>query len=127
VRGASAIEEVLKDFPQPAITPLIIWEPILRTDFAPPGRSALSRITDPRAAQFWDPDHHFALDLRKKLAADPAHPQPSCCDTEDVPWDLILVYSPGAKWESDLPRAFYADGPVWRVKSALRKAISESR
>jgi len=127
VRGASAIEEVLKGFPERKITPLIIWEPILRTDFAPPGHGALSRISDPRAAQFWDPQHRFALDLRIKLAADAEHPQPSCCDTEDIPWDLIVVYPAGAKWESDLPRAVYADGPVWRIKSALRKAISESR
>ena len=126
MRGASAIEEVLKDAAGNKATPLIIWEPILRTDFSAPGRTALGRISDPRAAQYWDPNHVFARELRDKLVADSQHPQPSCCDTETTPWDLILVYPPGARWETALPRATYADGPVYRLKAQIRKAIAEA-
>ena len=104
-----------------------MWEPILGTDFAPPGSAALARIEDRRAAQFWDPLHLFALELQRKLRTDAEHPQPTCCDAkEGIPWDMIVVYRPGARWETELPRATYADGPVWKVKNGVRKALTEA-
>ena len=81
-------------------------------------------MRDARAAHFWDPDQRFALDLKKKLAADPQHPQPKCCDTDKVPWDIILIYPPGVKWEHDLPRATYANGPVYKLEQQIRKALT---
>lgn len=127
MRGASAIQEVLREFQADGLTAFVIWEPILPTDFSAPGRSALSRVADKRAAQFWDPQHLFALELQKKLRADAGHPQPTCCDAEEaIPWDMILVYPPGSRWDADLPRASYADGPVWKLKPGLRQALRDA-
>lgn len=115
---------MLEDFPDANVRVLAIWEPMLPTDWARPGGSVLSRLHDTRAIQYWDPDHRFAKELRKRLASDPKHPQPNCCEDNDIPWDLVAVYSAESKWEESLPLAVFADGPVYRVKQDLWNALS---
>ena len=33
---------------------LVVWEPVLKTDWSAPGSTALMRIPDPRVRQYWD-------------------------------------------------------------------------
>lgn len=98
---------------------------MLPSDWTRPGARILARVSDKRAAQSWDPDHHVARALGARIAADPQHPKPTCCDDDGIPWDLVAIYPPGATWDAALPRAFYADGPVWRVKSAFHPKLKE--
>ena len=55
---------------------LVIWEPILATDWKAPSHSTLARIPDRRARQFWDPKHlaliihDFAGEKRKGALKD---------------------------------------------------------
>ena len=116
------MEEVLKQTPGANVQAFVIWEPILPSDWARPGARVLARVSDGRAQQFWDPEHLFARQLAQRLRTDPAHPQPKCCDENDIPWDMVAVYPPGSRWESELPRASYLDGPVWRVAAEFKMA-----
>ena len=102
----------------------MVWQPILPTDWARPGAGPLRRIRDARARQFWDKGNLFPRTLGEKMSSDPAHPQPDCCWWDDIPWDLVALYPPGARWEGALPAAVFIDGPVWRVKAQLAEALA---
>jgi hypothetical protein len=39
---------------------LVVWEPMLPTDWGAPTTPVLARISDARATQFWDKDHLVA-------------------------------------------------------------------
>lgn len=105
----------------------IIWEPILASDWTRPTSGVLERITDTRAAQYWDPNHLTAAKLAEAMLADAQHPQPRCCTSNGILWDLIAVYPRGVTWSSTLPRASYIDGPVWeltQIPAEVNKQLS---
>jgi hypothetical protein len=64
----------------------VVWEPVLPTDFTAPSTSALGRIPDLRAVQYWD---------RKRALS-----------------HLLAVYAPGALWQDGPPKPVYSDHPV---------------
>jgi hypothetical protein len=122
------VEDVLKQNPNPRIRVFAVWEPILPTDYSCPGTGVLSRLSDPRVAQYWDKDHLFAAQLEHELAADADHPKPHCCAYKGIPWDEVAVYAPEAKWDGQLPRAAFLDGPVVRARefsTALASLLSK--
>jgi len=91
-----------------------VWEPILPTDYSPPGTAVLARLADPRVAQYWDKNHLFAGQLRRKIEADAQQPQPKCCIQKGIHWDEVAIYSQDAQWNGELPRALFLNGPVVR-------------
>ncbi len=107
----------------PNIRILVVWEPILPTDWASPSSSVLSRISDRRAVQFWDKRHLLAEKLRQGLVADPAQPEPNCCERRGILWDVAALYPKQMRWGSSLPPAVFLDGPVLRVKAELQKNL----
>ena len=92
----------------------MVWEPILPTDYSSPGTLVLSRLSDTRVTQYWDKNHLFAEQLGHKIAADPGQPQPNCCVHKGTQWDEVAVYSRGASWDEQVPRAAFLNGPVVR-------------
>jgi hypothetical protein len=112
LRGSAAVEHVLKQNSNPHLRVFAIWEAMLPTDYARPGTLVLGRLSDPRVAQYWDKNHLFALELARKLRSDADHPQPGCCTRDGVHWDEIIVYDQDARWDAQLPRAAYVEGPV---------------
>lgn len=102
---------------------LVIWEPILPTDVAPPITAVLSRMPDLRVQQYWDPNHLVA----KQMAADarPPQPQQTCCVHSEILWDLAAVYPKGATWLTRLPSAVVFNGPVVEVTPAVEGALSK--
>jgi hypothetical protein len=72
--GASAAEEVLKR-ETGKLTVLVVWEPILPSDWSRPTRPVMARIPDSRVIQFWDKDHLIAEQLSRQLRTK----QPTCC------------------------------------------------
>ena len=100
----------------------MVWEPILPTDFTAPTTSVLSRASDRRVQQYWDPDHVLA----KQMAADARVPQPEqeCCVRSGVLWDLAAVYPKGAQWAERMPAALVFNGPVVDITEVIAAALS---
>ncbi len=105
---------------------LVVWEPILPTDWSSPGRGALARISDPRARQFWDPQHLVARELSRIAREKSGQPQPDCCIKNDFHWDEAILYMPRAYWK-DVPAPVFWNGPVYRILPSLEKALIAPR
>ena len=103
---------------------LIVWEPILATDWKAPSGSTLARIPDRRARQFWDPKHLVAGELTRIVKQNSGQPEPDCCVKRGFHWDEVALYAPRARWSAG-PTPVYWNGPVFRIASALEKALNE--
>lgn len=102
---------------------LVVWEPILPTDWQKPTSDTLARISDARAAQFWDPTHTVAREIEQDSPPSAALPPPYCCQSQGFYWDMALIYSPGAVWNTKLPIPQFRDGTVVRVVPELVKRL----
>ena len=88
----------------------VVWEPVLITDFAPPSTSALARIPDLRAVQYWDRKRALSHLMGEHNRA-------------SVIWDYIAVYGPGTLWQDAPPKPVYSDHPVRDVIGGAKDAI----
>jgi hypothetical protein len=84
----------------------------------------LSRISDGRASQFWDPKHVISGALQKMAAQMTSGRKPD--PREKFYWDMALVFAPHAKWENLPPPPSFWQGPVYRVIPALGTALEET-
>ena len=98
----------------------VVWLPVLFTDFTPPNTSAMARVPDPRARQFWDPDRMIAKAID---TAGAGQPEPDCCELYGLPWDVAAVYPPGVRWDERLPPANFLNGPVADLTDAIDAAL----
>lgn len=114
---------MLEGMQQRHVRVLVVWEPILATDWARPGASILARVHDTRARQFWDKENLFPRKLGERIHGDQNHPKPDCCWQDGIPWDMVALYPAGARWDEELPAAAFVEGPVWRVTEALAEAV----
>jgi len=105
---------------------LVVWEPILATDWAPPIGNTLARISDVRARQFWDRDHLVAASLVPIAASLPPALQPRCCLQHGFYWDDAILFPAGSPWKASVPVAFW-NGPVVNVLGALQKSLDEQK
>jgi len=96
---------------------LVVWEPILPTDWSRPSGMVQSRISDTRVIQYWDNDHLVAGELRRQLSS-----EPSCCQRSGILWDLAVLYEKQAQWGNASP--VFAEGPVVDAAPALEKRIA---
>ena len=88
----------------------VIWEPVLPTDFVAPSTAALRRVSDARAAQYWD--------RKRALSHLLGEHNPS-----SVVWDYIAVYAPRKLWQDVPPKPIYSDDPVRDVISGAKESI----
>ncbi len=88
----------------------VIWEPVLFTDWSSPSTTTLGRISNTRAAQFWDKDRLISHSMGEH-------------DRGSVVWDYVGVYAPGSLWAAGPPKALYGGGPVIRVLDETRAAL----
>lgn len=102
---------------------LVVWEPILPSDWGPPGRAAMRRIPDSRVQQFWDPNHMVASALNEVAKQKPPQPDPECCVKKGFYWDEAILYPAVARW-ANLPTAGFWNGPVYHVIPGLEDAIT---
>ena len=102
---------------------LVVWEPILPTDWEPVTTAVLARIHTRGVAQFWDHDHSAAGELSRELASNPRGPKPHCCTVHGNLWDFAALYPKGALWQAAAPQAAFADGPVVDVQSSLSREL----
>jgi hypothetical protein len=101
---------------------LVVWEPILATDWRSPGSGTLRRISDPRASQFWDPKHLVSKELSRIAKAKPGQPQPECCQEQGFFWDDAILYAPRTQWK-DMPVALFWNGQVTDIIPSLETAL----
>lgn len=101
---------------------LVVWEPILPTDWTRPSSSTMARIPDGRVRQFWDPNHRVAAALNEIAKEKPPHPDPDCCWQKGFYWDQVILYPPGARWKDT--SAFW-NGPVFRAIPGLEKSLAD--
>jgi hypothetical protein len=92
--GASAAEKLLRGYSDPHLNVLVIWEPILPTDWISPSGSTLARISDPRARQSWDPKHIVSQELERVAQQHPGAEGPPCCKHRGFYWDDVIFYAP---------------------------------
>ena len=103
---------------------LVVWEPILATDWRTPSGSTLARIADGRARQFWDPKHVVSVKLRDRATQTAPQPKPDCCVQKGFYWDEAILYPAGTLWK-DAPASVFWNGPVVKVIPALGGRLLE--
>ena len=91
----------------------VVWEPVLPTDWSSPSTAALRRISDSRAAQFWDERRLISHAMGEH-------------NRRSIVWDYIAVYPAGAIWNERPPQALYSGGPVVDVTEPARSALSRA-
>jgi hypothetical protein len=89
---------------------LVVWEPVLVTDWSPPSSATMQRVADARVEQFWD---HGRL-VSKAMSEH---------DGDSVVWDWVGVYGTDAEWAASPPKALYSGGTVVHVLPEVQKAI----
>lgn len=89
-----------------------MWEPVLFTDWSSPSTTTLGRISNTRAAQFWDKDRLISHAMGEH-------------DRGSVIWDYVAVYPVGAIWDQSPPQPLYSGGPVVQVIDETRTALSQ--
>ena len=110
MQGASAIQNLLNEQRDPGIRVFVIWEPILPTDLAAPSTRTLARISDSRAAQYWDHDHLLSRAIG---------------ESDGVVWDYVAVYDTGKRWDQAVPEPVYSRVPVVRSIEGTREAMNK--
>ena len=103
---------------------LVVWEPILTTDWRPPSGSTLARIPDLRARQFWDPKHIVTDALNEIAKQNPPQPVPGCCMQKGFYWDEAILYAPRGHWKGAPTSAFW-NGPVAKIIPTLERSFIE--
>ena len=103
---------------------LVVWEPILATDWKSPSANTLARIPDRRVRQFWDAKHVVASALNEIAKQKPQQPEPSCCVQNGFYWDDAILYAPQAHWK-DARASIFWNGPVVRIIPGLERALNE--
>ena len=116
------MQDVLGNKDGAAVRVLVVWEPILVTDIAPPISAVLGRLSDRRVRQFWDPDHLMSAQMKKD--ARPPQPVEECCERRGHLWDLAAVYPAGVTWTERLPTATVFNGPVADLAEPLTAALA---
>jgi hypothetical protein len=106
----------LKQNPSAAVRVLVVWEPMLPTDWARPSGMVQARISDQRVVQFWDKDHLVATQLQKQLSSSQV-----CCQRNGIIWDVAAIYQRDAQWGAS--PAFFG-GAVLDVAGDVRKHLS---
>jgi len=126
VRGASALDQLLAEYPQAPIRVFLVWEPALKTDVASSLSDVLTLLDDPRVTQYWDPGRVVSNDLVRSVNEDPArYGRRDPLPPDFIAWDVVAVFGQSARWARDLPVPAYYGGPVVNVINNTRKALAE--
>lgn len=129
MRGASAVQSVLDEVERPDLLVLVVWEPVLLSDIAPPTTSVLGRIKDMRAVQFWDPERLLSKQMKSvaERAAAPDRPEGIPNEEGGPVWDYISVFPPGTTWSEVPLGASFSGCPVRDVIGEVRKRLLAPR
>ena len=96
---------------------LVVWEPILPTDWMRPGGRVQSRLGDNRVIQFWDRGHLVASQLQRQLTSTSAG-----YHHRGTLWDFVALYGKDARWDDAHPT--FTGGPVVMVAAMLARKLT---
>ena len=126
VRGASALDELLAEFPNARIHVQVVWEPVLKSDIAAPITKVLGLLDDQRVSQYWDPNRVVSQDLVRAVNAQPGRYRlEEALPPGFIAWDVVAVFGGDARWDDDLPVPAYYGGPVAHVMTETKESIAE--
>lgn len=104
---------------------LVVWEPVLKTDFAAPLTRVLGLLNDARGTQYWDPGRVVSSDLVRAVNENPGrYGREDPLPPGFIAWDVVSIFSKSAHWDRDVPVPAYYGGPVRDVMDDARKAIA---
>ena len=112
--------EILKQNPSVAVRVLVVWEPMLPTDWSRPGglvQGGASSNLGPTGRAVWDKDHLVAKELQQQLSTSQI-----CCQRNGLVWDVAAIYPRDIQWGSSTP-AFFG-GAVLDVAGDVRQHLS---
>ena len=113
LRGASAVDDVLKKFDAKKIRVFTVWEKVMKTDGEPPIAATLARVSHPGALQFWDPNRTVSKQSYGEI------------DDDSIAWDCLFIYPPYTHWDTDLaPAHNFTTRPVVDNRDKFEQAIS---
>ena len=92
------MQKILEQYPGGRLRVILVWEPVVSTDIAPPTTHALRRLSDPRASQLWDRELSLSRSMR---GAD-----------DEVVWDYVAAFPAEVRWQDDLPAPAFESSPV---------------
>jgi hypothetical protein len=121
LQGAAEVQRVLARNSGKPVTVLAVWNPILPTDWSTPGARDRFRLTDARAAHFWDPRHTVTAAIQRSGEA--AKLDPGCCFKKDRWWDFAAVFPPGVRWEGGSARPSIVGGAIIDVAPQIEASI----
>ena len=126
MRGASALDELLAEFPDAKLRVQVVWEPVLKTDIGAPVSRVLGLLEDRRVTQYWDPGRVISTDLIRSVNENPKkYGLEEQLPPDFIAWDVVAVFANSAHWERDLPTPAHYDGPVVQAIESTRKAIAD--
>ncbi len=96
----------------------VVWEPITFGEFNLPPDSALQRIPDVRAAQFFDGNHLVSKALRAQMLAHGVTGEDYFVRSKNV-WDTVAVFAPGKRWEGAGATPDFVGAPVLNSSQQL--------
>ena len=126
MRGASALDALLAEFPNAKLRVQVVWEPVLKTDIGAPLSRVLELLRDRRVTQYWDPGLVISSDLIRSVNENPKkYGREEPLPPDFIAWDVVAVFGTSAQWERDLPTPAQYDGPVVHAIDSTRRAIAE--
>jgi hypothetical protein len=125
VRGASALQQVLSDLAARRLRVFVVWEPVILTDVASPTAWVLSRITDPRAIQYYDKSLLLSRMLVKEARENRGYlPGGEEMAQGTILWDCLLVFPHGGRWEETPPHPDFLGSTVVGDIREIRRRLS---
>ena len=105
---------------------LVVWEPVILTDVAPPTSGTLALIHDVRARQYWDGGRALSKEIVRAILANPGrYSAPQDIEEDTVVWDSVALFKQGVRWENEPPVPAYYGSPVVDSIAELRGALSK--
>ncbi len=99
---------------------LVVWEPMLPTDWSKPSSMVQRRLSDSRVVQFWDKEHLVAQELKQQFPSS----QSLCCQHRGILWDFAAIYPPKVEWNASRPT--YFGGAVLDVADGVHQHLSST-
>ncbi|MBI1795691.1 MAG: hypothetical protein HYR74_01430 [Candidatus Eisenbacteria bacterium] len=106
---------------------IVMWEHVTPSDrkITLPSTSALFRIHDARAVQFWDDERAISRLMVAELPADTLKSVAEMDSVSTVAWDCVALYRAGRKWGERFPVPDWSGRPIADAIETMRERLGE--